>query len=307
MGRISSAKAVANRKNAKKSTGPKTKKGKEVVKWNALKHGLLAQEVVIRVGEGEESEGEFRQLFERLNQEHKPVGVLEEILVERIAVCYWRLRRVIQCETGEIRKRLDSASVNYVIRSANQARLERQFALPGAKYVELQKSGVGLQRLLIELQDIRGEIESEGKLSDLSQEKLMDLYGSEEDGLAHTVLLYEFMANEGEQAADDPDTEGEEKPNPDNCRNAMLKVIDMELARVQKMKKAMDGRDEFELDSENLALRLPPKDIVDKILRYETTLERQLYRAIDQLERLQRARKGDAVPPPINVQVSSDN
>jgi len=45
---------------------------------------------------------------------------------------------------------------------------------------------------------------------------------------------------------------------------------------------------------------------IDKILRYQTTINRQLYQAINQLERLQRLRKGDNVPAPLNVQVLRD-
>jgi len=47
------------------------------------------------------------------------------------------------------------------------------------------------------------------------------------------------------------------------------------------------------------SVSLPESAYVDRILRYETTIERQLYRAINQLERLQRERLGDLVPPPI--------
>ena len=39
------------------------------------------------------------------------------------------------------------------------------------------------------------------------------------------------------------------------------------------------------------------------ILRYEAHIDRQLYRAIDQLERTQRLRKGDRVPPPLKLNV----
>ena len=39
-------------------------------------------------------------------------------------------------------------------------------------------------------------------------------------------------------------------------------------------------------------------------MRYETTLERQLYRAMNQLERVQRRRQGDVVPPPLTMEVS---
>ena len=45
---------------------------------------------------------------------------------------------------------------------------------------------------------------------------------------------------------------------------------------------------------------LPAADTLDKILRYETTLERQLYRAMNQLERLQRRRQGESVPVPFS-------
>jgi hypothetical protein len=45
---------------------------------------------------------------------------------------------------------------------------------------------------------------------------------------------------------------------------------------------------------------------LDTLLRYETAIERQLYRAIDQLERLQRQRAGDYVPPPVKVGISTD-
>jgi len=49
---------------------------------------------------------------------------------------------------------------------------------------------------------------------------------------------------------------------------------------------------------------LPSADVLDKILRYETKLERQMFRAMAQLERLQRIRQGEAVPAPLAVEVS---
>ena len=42
---------------------------------------------------------------------------------------------------------------------------------------------------------------------------------------------------------------------------------------------------------------------IDRIMRYQTTINRQLYHAINQLERLHRLRKGDNVPAPLNLQV----
>ena len=47
----SEKKAEANRRNALKSTGPKTPEGKAAVSLNALRHGLLSQEILSSCGE----------------------------------------------------------------------------------------------------------------------------------------------------------------------------------------------------------------------------------------------------------------
>src|SRR5215213_4516480 len=83
-------KAEANRRNALKSTGPKTPEGKAAVRLNALRHGLLSQEILLP-GEDEEA---FRDLGEHLRAELQPVGELENLLVDRIISAYWRLRRL---------------------------------------------------------------------------------------------------------------------------------------------------------------------------------------------------------------------
>jgi len=40
--------------------------------------------------------------------------------------------------------------------------------------------------------------------------------------------------------------------------------------------------------------------------KYEGSIERQFYKAIDQLERLQRIRAGDQVPAPVNIDLAVD-
>ena len=52
---------------------------------------------------------------------------------------------------------------------------------------------------------------------------------------------------------------------------------------------------------------VPANQYMDQVLRYETSAQRQLAHAINQLERLQRARKGEHVPVPVTVQVSTDH
>lgn len=92
----SERKAEANRRNARKSTGPKTPEGKDAVRLNALKHGLLSREALLP-GEDEEA---LRELVKRLRAELQPVGELENLLVDRIVAAYWRLRRLGRVEAG---------------------------------------------------------------------------------------------------------------------------------------------------------------------------------------------------------------
>ncbi len=92
----SERKAEANRRNALKSTGPKTPGGKRAVRLNAVRHGLLSKEVLLPGEDGEALNG----LGERLGAELQPVGELETLLVDRVVAALWRLRRLGRVETG---------------------------------------------------------------------------------------------------------------------------------------------------------------------------------------------------------------
>ena len=86
----------ANRRNALKSTGPKTPEGKAAVRLNATTHGLRSQEVLLP-GEDEEA---LKELNENLRTELQSVGELENLLVDGIVAAHWRLRRLRRVEAG---------------------------------------------------------------------------------------------------------------------------------------------------------------------------------------------------------------
>jgi hypothetical protein len=92
----SEAQVLANRLNAQKSTGPRTDAGKAAVAQNAVRHGLLAQQAVIR---GEDP-GEFEFYRGQMLGELAPAGAMESMLAERVVGLAWRLRRAerIQAE-----------------------------------------------------------------------------------------------------------------------------------------------------------------------------------------------------------------
>ena len=59
----------------------------------------------------------------------------------------------------------------------------------------------------------------------------------------------------------------------------------------------------MESEANSLSLHLPDKIVLDKTLRYETTIERQFYRALHELIRLQSARLGERPPAPLAIDV----
>lgn len=105
-------KTESNRRNARKSTGPKTPQGKAVSKLNAMKHGILGQDFVNHAPGSPESAGSFNLLLKELIREHQPVGVTERLLVERIAICMWRLRRAYRAEKQALQDAANEAKSN---------------------------------------------------------------------------------------------------------------------------------------------------------------------------------------------------
>jgi len=59
-----------------------------------------------------------------------------------------------------------------------------------------------------------------------------------------------------------------------------------------------------EIDAITDHLFLPPKEELDKLLRYEAMINKQLNHAIAELERLQRRRNGELVPALISVDIT---
>ncbi len=103
----------ANKKNALVSTGPVTAEGKAMVVHNAVKHGIFAKDLIISSGDGKEDKREYLELLDGLTLSLHPAGQMECLLVDKIAVDYWRLRRVLRFESGSIRKVLDTAVSDY--------------------------------------------------------------------------------------------------------------------------------------------------------------------------------------------------
>lgn len=97
---------MANRKNALKSTGPKTPGGKLAVARNGIEHGIYALWPVI---EEVESARDWKRYRQAMLTSLVLVGMLEVSLAERIILTSWRLRRTARYETEQIRLTQGSA------------------------------------------------------------------------------------------------------------------------------------------------------------------------------------------------------
>ncbi len=95
----------ANRRNAQRSTGPKTAQGKAAIRRNALKHGVLSREALLP----DEDATALAELSKGVLGALQPVGELEICLVDRVITGLWRLRRLGRVETGLFVSHVDKA------------------------------------------------------------------------------------------------------------------------------------------------------------------------------------------------------
>ena len=91
-------KAESARRNAAKSTGPKTPEGKQRSRLNALRHGLAARTVCLT----KEERPYFDAMVEAYNDRFEPADDVEEDLIEQMVVAKWRQRRCWSMETAAL-------------------------------------------------------------------------------------------------------------------------------------------------------------------------------------------------------------
>lgn len=89
---------AANRRNAQRSTGPRSPEGREISSRNAQQHEVLSQRVTTDVEENEL----YESMLNGFMDEYGPRSETEILLVERLANLFWRERRLIQTERSQL-------------------------------------------------------------------------------------------------------------------------------------------------------------------------------------------------------------
>jgi hypothetical protein len=300
---VSQKQLEANKKNAQKG-GVKSPEGKAIVKFNALKHGLLAKEAVVTVGDGTENIEEFNSLLEALQTQLASEGTLEEMLVEKIAVAYWRLRRAYRYEVGLIRQELDTATADFygetdyhdkkINKTDEEIDQEIEQEKEGIEYWKKDKKGLSrMHRNGTPLEKIYDWEENWDWLYD----RVGDLITLDEDDDDEQIITPKDIRELLNKNANWSD---------DQIWETLIKICDEIIEQHEEQIKALEKENEknkLRLQVIKKLGNIPSKDELDRLLRYEGAIERQLYKAMNQLERLQRMRAGDNVPAPVEVDV----
>src|SRR3954447_24888411 len=86
----------ANRRNARRSTGPVTQEGKLRSRQNAVRHGLTAETLIRALEDAED----YKAFEAAIIADYDAQSALERELVLRLASLLWRIRRLTTMETG---------------------------------------------------------------------------------------------------------------------------------------------------------------------------------------------------------------
>lgn len=294
-------KTAANRRNALRSTGPRTPAGKDRVSLNALRHGLRAEDAVLPYLERvQDWENHRAGLLAAL----APVGNLEALLAERVALNSWRLQRVARFERENVALKLEpherepfDADVD-VEKAKKELSVLREVLHVFEKVDAARREPIPLSG--DEAADVLMYVVSSTGTEEKEQEDAVDLEtftlpgipeGTAPEDFTGWTHLHLFQAVDAIAEADRCSTE--------DLWNATLRTVRWQVQRAQTGLR----NEKRKLDRFRRARLLPGPETTDRVSRYEAHLERGLYKALHELQRLQAARGGEYVPPPAAVDV----
>ena len=272
----SPAQIEANRRNAQLSTGPKTAQGKSASSMNAVKYGILARQLIVQGEYVQESPEEFHSFWTEYHEQLAPVGPLEEMLVDQIVAINWRMRRVRAAESGEIALSMDSGC-RHRSRLLEKAAYNDEWPHPDS-YMEKD---------LIEL---REKIEQGAEFSRAVITQLAD--GDE----GYYPSLFGRLNALHARVSQNPGNLAPAALRESN-QQKVLATLDEEIKKLSQQQIDRRKHEAYKEQAHRNSDSIPHMNVVQKILRVETALDNQLFRAINQLEHLQARRLGNNTSP----------
>jgi len=290
----------------RKYTGPRTREGKNISKHNALRHGIFS-EVTVLWGE---SKDEYESLLEGLTEALQPENELEKLLVEKLAMLSWRHRRLLQAEGAEIQQGSEFLEWDQRMQRRHEAEMAmRRIPRQSGSYVarpclipDIQNPEI-LEYCLKLLVELQNGIRSGGFSEKRDYSILAIIYGANLDLRGTLINRYSVWLNTSRVPEEERQRQG--YATPERCEEQMLSEIDAEIRRLRDYREEQEGKELERAKFEILRRKIPESEKLDRLLRYETSLERAFDRALSQLERMQRLRRGQPVAPRIDVNVST--
>jgi hypothetical protein len=134
---ISEEQREANRRNARRSTGPTTPEGKKAASLNAVTYGLRTRSLIIPG----ENVADYWRLWDGLEAEWQPETDTECLYLERMCVSQWMLARMAASEQRVWEKGMSlTAQFDLLDRIARHTiRLEKSFTNAMHELRQLQK------------------------------------------------------------------------------------------------------------------------------------------------------------------------
>jgi hypothetical protein len=284
--------------------GPNTQEGKEVVRWNAVRHGISSPKPVVP---GLEKQEDWESHRDGIMDNLSPVGHLEVTLAERIALSSWRLHRVTRYETGTIaisqetieddihnRDRFLSVMKHKGFESTHpedirfEAKHYKQAhnALRRFPSLEPDKILKGTDASSV----VWGELMQAKKATEAEiDDDALDLPGVPEDAAIEELPAMKVSDVRGYVEA----IAAHVSLDPDELLEAATYEAGYQARHAAHKKEEV----EQEISRKVRERILPDDKTLEKISRYEAHLSRQLYHALHELENLQKYRTtGEGVP-----------
>jgi hypothetical protein len=281
--RVTPRSRAANRANSQRSTGPRTESGKKRSSRNSRTHSIFAAISPSVLKELGEDPAELDRVRESLRKVFQPQDDFEDMLIEETARIRWRLLRIQRAEIAILALQRKDFERNHRWEVEMRERiLETHTAEEKECHSALTFRPDCPQRFLFAagiLREVRDEIKREG-FSQEGLDKLSVIYG-EGDFTARDHLLktvYKMLMDE-----DEKDTKGV-------IADWLFPALDREIKSFETLHALAVERDNFAESTQDTQL-IPCQNDLDRIIRYEAHLERQLERKLQQLVAWRRVKK----------------
>lgn len=251
-----------------------------------------------------ESQAGYDSLATGLRAACQPKGTLEQILVEKLAAILWRYRRLIAAESGEIGENLSALG-------RTDVRLKERDRLASEAF-KRRDSGQGiigmiydpgfLSDCLRDLQNLRDRLKAGGSSNTVEDHAVLSkLYGQQlnsSGGIDDKIYERDSLYAEYKQffgAMTKKERSQENVSNTQERHGLLVQATEKEIRRLTEIQNALNESAPEQAELEQLRRNLPDANRMERLLRYEASLERAFDRTLAQLGRLQGMRLGQPV------------